>query len=1145
MAFGEEVPSGVSPTTVRLIDSLLSGARDRRAKPAEKADGKPGVYFADPNSTRKKRGPEERDLTKSLLATLNGPSGSVERLAFEVDPTQAHAYASLYRTKARLLPDSVLKRIAIQDDLVAAIVNTRSAQLQSFGRPQPDRFSTGFKIIPDPSVMDKLSPEQKDFVEKRVDRAEKLLVTCGRTEGWKDKERLTLSQWLGMSARNAIVVGRIATERIYTTDANGDPEFHSFRPLDAGTVYRAYPQRTAAEAVRRDALNLLAQLKNKRELNVNEEQFQNDEYSYVQVLEGTPRQVFHDRECVVRNFYQVDDVEMAGYPVTPLDTAIAAVTMHINITTHNRLYFQNGRASRGILVVRSDDVSQEMIKGMRHQFQASINSANNSWRLPVFGVGKEDEVEWQQIDVSARDMEFQYLSDMNARVIMSAFQISPEELPGYQHLCLSPDSQIWTEEGATTIGTLLGDEQEVGGFKVWTGTAWSPARAFWTGQRRVRRTMTGNGVTLTTSPEHLFRVVEDGDGGLGWKRQDQLRIGDVVLVNRNPVPGSEANVPSYRGRRLTPEMAEVLGWLTGDGTITVRKKGKVYHSKELEFYYHHDKEVEIRERHLASLTAFGLDPKVVDRQISEAAAERQKRVCGFKSVASVKRMLKLYDTDFVAWLLGLGFKPASEGKAIPDFIHGLPVNYRGAFLRGFFSADGSKDKLDTPSITIAAEETREQTKKLLLNMGIRTRACEGTRKTSFFKKPGSDEFGRTWPSGPSKLIVKDKREFYEKVGFLQAHKQPDLKALAVSDCRWDKVSRSVAVALADRILATLPEGAGRRDSVRHALKDPPYPFQARLKVQEMADRYGVELPSWTREFYQEPVIGLEVVDEMADMVDVEVFNDAHAFVADGVVVHNSRGTNSQALSESNSEYKLEASRDVGIRPLIGQFEDFVNGEIFPCIDPTLAKFCVVQFLGLDADTPEKELTSLQEAMGVHLTYDDVLEKVEKEPVGAAFGGQMPLNPMFLQILDRYLTVGQVLKKFFGVKDADKDPKLAYMRDPFFFQWVQLQQAQAQAQAQQQAQPPPGGGGGGQPPQEGQGPSPGQDQQAQQPDLTNGIDQVIGIMSKAERDLPPGRQRLLALHRKTVAEATEAMRRDLASLDDDIVEVAERHAPRKR
>jgi hypothetical protein len=55
----------------------------------------------------------------------------------------------------------MLKRIAIQDDLVAAIVNMRAAQIQSFGRPQPDKYSTGFKIVPT------RRPGQDDFPRRR------------------------------------------------------------------------------------------------------------------------------------------------------------------------------------------------------------------------------------------------------------------------------------------------------------------------------------------------------------------------------------------------------------------------------------------------------------------------------------------------------------------------------------------------------------------------------------------------------------------------------------------------------------------------------------------------------------------------------------------------------------------------------------------------------------------------------------------------------------------------------------------------------------------------------------------------------------------------------------------------------------------
>jgi hypothetical protein len=42
-------------------------------------------------------------------------------------------------------------------------------------------------------------------------------------------------------------------------------------------------------------------------------------------------------------------------------------------------------------------------------------------------------------------MEFQYLNDTNARVIMSAFQVSPEELPGYQHLSRGTNNQALSE----------------------------------------------------------------------------------------------------------------------------------------------------------------------------------------------------------------------------------------------------------------------------------------------------------------------------------------------------------------------------------------------------------------------------------------------------------------------------------------------------------------------------------------------------------------------------------------------------------------------------------------------------------------------------------------------------------------------------
>lgn len=664
-AFGKSESSGGRKLHVAFADPFAVGA----VGPVSKDDVKSheqAVAAGNP-------------LVKSVLNVLNGPGDSIERLAFESQPWSQNTYGGLWKKKLRLLPDELLKRISIQDDLVAAICNTRSNQLAAFGRPQPDRFSTGVRIEPEPGHTEGMTSEQKEALQKDIAAVEAKLLTCGETRGWSDNDSLGLSQFLFMQARNAVIFGRIATEIIYIDSTDGR-KFHSFRPIDAGTIFKAAPYKAQAEAVRREALHLLETLKNKK---LQPERYLNDEYSWVQVIEGRPTQAFGPEECVVHSFYPTTDVELDGYPVTPLDTVITAVTTHINIGTHNKLYFQSGRAARGMIVVKSDEVDEAVVSFIRQQFNASINSVGNSWRMPIFGIGPDDEIAWTPIDSagSGRDMEFQYLSDTNARVILSAFQMSPEELPGYAHL--------------------------------------------------------------------------------------------------------------------------------------------------------------------------------------------------------------------------------------------------------------------------------------------------------------------------------------------------------------------------------------------------------------------------------------------------------------------SRGTNNQALSESNNEYKLEAHRDVGIRPLIGQFQNFLNARILPLLAPKLAKFCSIKFVGLDVDTAEKESVRLQQDMAVHMTMDEVLEKVEKKPIGVRWGGRFLLNPQWQGVVDKYLLVGDILEHFFGIEGASKDPRFQFVNNPLWFNWIQLmqqqqqldqqaQQQQAEAQAQQQQAQ--------------------QEQQDAQGDLSRSVDQLSGLLTKSEQQLPSSRRLLLQQERKILQNVLESLEADAEQATKDILATAAHHLP---
>lgn len=382
-------------------------------------------------------------LVKSILNALTRSGDKVTPLAFEEDPNSPNRYGGLYYQKLIGVPDALLKKISYNDNLVADILRARSNQMAAFGRELFDRHDTGFKIEIRKNLQDTLSDEKKKELKERVKKVSKLLVNCGHTDHWADDKQCSLSSFLFQSARNALTFGRFSTEIIWQTNPhNGEKTFHSFRPRDSSTIVKLLPKASGTENIRKQAFKMLQELKKDKLI---PEKYENDEYTYIQVFEGRPMNVFTADEMIVHNCYPVTDVDMNSYPLTPIDTAISIVTTHINITTHNKLYFQQGRASRGMLVIQSDDVDPSTLQDLKQQFNAAINSVSNSWRMPLIKVGQADKVDWKPIDSMSRDGEFQFLYDSNARAILSAFQISPDELPGYSHLGKSTGTQTMSE----------------------------------------------------------------------------------------------------------------------------------------------------------------------------------------------------------------------------------------------------------------------------------------------------------------------------------------------------------------------------------------------------------------------------------------------------------------------------------------------------------------------------------------------------------------------------------------------------------------------------------------------------------------------------------------------------------------------------
>lgn len=427
------------------------------AADAISAANKKGWVFSASDSSEEalaKAGYETTDPKSPLMYALQQASGSATKkapaLAFTENPAPSDNYLGLYKSKRRLLPDEVLKQIRITDSLVAAILRARGSMLSLFGHLRKDRFDIGIEVSIKPEFAKILSPEQHAKVQERMKRFEQLLLNCGHTAGLEQHEKMTLAEYLDMQTRNGLTFARFGTEVIYDRsgekDEDGNYPVHRFRPIDIGTIYRAVRKgEYVGNNLRQVALGMLESLKGEK-LNIDIKSLKEDKYAWLQIIDGTPRQAFTHDEMLVFDLYPSTDIEHNGYPVSPIDTVVSNITTHISIDVYRKLYFQNGRATKGILVIKSDEVDEQVINGIKLQFNAAINSVSNSFRTPIFGISKEDDIDWKPMNgEGAQDRDFQFMSDEVSRTILSAFGMSPDELPGYSHLSRGTNSQTLSE----------------------------------------------------------------------------------------------------------------------------------------------------------------------------------------------------------------------------------------------------------------------------------------------------------------------------------------------------------------------------------------------------------------------------------------------------------------------------------------------------------------------------------------------------------------------------------------------------------------------------------------------------------------------------------------------------------------------------
>ncbi|MGI8479170.1 MAG: LAGLIDADG family homing endonuclease, partial [Gaiellaceae bacterium] len=432
--------------------------------------------------------------------------------------------------------------------------------------------------------------------------------------------------------------------------------------------------------------------------------------------------------------------------------------------------------------------------------------------------------------------------------------------------CLVGDSLVATSRGLVrlrTLGDPVGDKWQPLDVEVATDEGPRQASQFYVnGFEQVVSIETGRGYRIQGTATHRIKVV-DAAGEWVWRRFAEIEAGDRVPLMLDGMVGDPQEVvlpplgelywtADFRTRvprTMTPELAELVGYFMGDGSL---------HAKGLRFCVASgDTDVVDRLIELGD-ELFGLDAHVAEKG-------------GYTEVA-------LHSVPLALWWDACGFAklpPSAEhsGKGwhahIPDAIlHTNDRDVYAAFVRGLFEADGTTTNGYVSWSTVTEQFSRD-VQTLMLALGFVT-----TRKV--------DDASSNW--GPHDryvlrlLNVAAGDSYLDEIGFISKRKDGLIaNGFHRQASRHDHVP--VSRALVDEL-------APENDPLRKTM------LMSLARRGDVSRRSATELLARTEDadldqlmgFYYDSVAKIDVLDDQPTY-DLSV-PDNVTYVANGFVSHN-------------------------------------------------------------------------------------------------------------------------------------------------------------------------------------------------------------------------------------------------------------------
>ena len=458
--------------------------------------------------------------------------------------------------------------------------------------------------------------------------------------------------------------------------------------------------------------------------------------------------------------------------------------------------------------------------------------------------------------------------------------------------CVDENTRIATRQGLIRIKDLgPGDAPEDSWhqfgspLEVYSDEGIKEADEFYVhGGAAVKRITTECGYSLTLTPEHRLRVIDE-EGNYVWKHAGEIEKGDWVALKKHTYPESTAyrwpkfeQEPHFNAREITlpeeptAELGEFIGYFIGDGSFNFNRRG----TGRVIFCVADD------------------EPTVMERIVSLG-----KKLFALEPVLSKKagdRSTNLYynSTVLAHWLRHIGVeKRSSMDATVPEIAFRAGRAFALGFLRGLFSADGTISEEGYISLSSVSRELAEGTKELLLSLGVPTRTWVNEHRSASFGKN---------PLYRLSVITKEGyRVFDADIGFFSPFQNDRLGQVEKKSCEFNDL-----IPHPQKVMATIYDGPGRgcgpgraslganrelyRD-IQHYLPEVAAPRNlSRSRLSDLARKHpeiAKSALSWFLEndqFYDR--VGA-VEEDQAYTLDLSV-PDNNTYIAAGFISHNTR-----------------------------------------------------------------------------------------------------------------------------------------------------------------------------------------------------------------------------------------------------------------